>query len=74
MAAGNSSGLQPHELKALAIELCAAMPPIPTIVELSPSGEILSRESMDIARFHHRATPAQRAALQAVVDAFGGTP
>ena len=74
MATGNSNGLQPHELKALAIELSAAMPPIPTIIELAPSGELLSRESMDIARFHDRATPAQRAALKAVVDAFGCTP
>lgn len=53
--------LEPHKLKALAIELAAAMPPDP---------DALPDDAMDVAQFYMQATAEQRAALDAVVAAF----
>jgi hypothetical protein len=59
-------------LKSLAIEFAACLPPEPARqVELIVStGETLSREAMDIARFYEHSTPTQRAALDAVVRSY----
>jgi len=65
--------LYPHELKALAIELCAAMPPIPPRkVELVFStGEMRSQAAMELARLYDRVTSTQRAAFDALAAALG---
>lgn len=92
--------LSQEALKALALELAAAMPlaparanrisegrpmneflreeladimresmPAPRL-ELTPTGEVLSHEAMEVARFYHRATRRQQAALDAMVRAM----
>ncbi|MCA0393973.1 MAG: hypothetical protein LCH70_07630 [Proteobacteria bacterium] len=63
-----------HELKALAIELAAALPePPPRRVEIV-AGELLSSEAMGIARSYELATPLQQRALGAVVASWEKTP
>lgn len=42
----------------------------PKVLELTPTGEVLSRESMDLARFHERGTVAQRAAIAALLESW----
>ena len=64
--------LEPHELKALALELAAAMPPEATEYVLTASGVPLSADAMRIAQAYERGTHAQRAALRAVVDSWAG--
>ena len=64
--------LNPHELKALAIELAAAMPPERTEIVLA-TGEALSEEAMRIARAYAAANGAQKNALSAVVDSWSNT-
>ena len=41
---------------------------VPQVMELTPTGEILSREAMDMARAYEAATVCQRRALEAVAD------
>jgi len=66
--------LSPEGLKALAVELAAAMPePPPRRIEIV-AGSMVSSESMAIARVHERATPAQQRALEAVIASWGITP
>ncbi|WP_312915362.1 hypothetical protein [Stenotrophomonas sp.] len=56
------------ELKALALQLDAAMPPLPParVEVLLATGEALSASAMTLARLYERAGAAQRAALDAV--------
>ena len=42
------------------------------VIEITPSGELLPQEAMELARFYARATGSQRAALDAVRAAFAG--
>jgi hypothetical protein len=44
------------------------------VIELTPTGEMLSHEAMEVARFYHRANRDQRRALDAVVKAIGVQP
>lgn len=64
--------LSKEQLKALAIELTAAMdemPPLP--VELvCATGELFSPEALSLARVYDAATNGQRSALDQIADAF----
>ena len=62
--------LEPHQLKALALELAAAMPPESVEYVVTASGEPLSADAMRVAQAYERGTHAQRAALRAVVDSW----
>lgn len=62
--------LEPHQLKALALELAAAMPPEQVEYVLTASGVPLTVDAMRIAQAYERGTYAQRAALRAVVDSW----
>lgn len=42
----------------------------PPVIEMTPTGELLSHEAMELARFYHQANRDQRDALDAVVKAF----
>lgn len=57
--------LRPEKLKALALELSAAMPPREIQIVLA-TGEALSREAMELARLYDRAPFTQRAAFDAL--------
>ena len=46
---------------------------VPQVMELTPSGEVLSRESMEAARFHEQATYAQQVAIRALLESWGPT-
>lgn len=61
------------KLKALALEFAAALPPPPPreVELILSSGETLTREAMNLARFYDAATPRQRRALDAMLAAFG---
>jgi len=63
--------LAPHELKALAIELAAAMPPETVEYVVTASGVTLSAEAIRIANAYERGSYPQRAALRAIVDSWG---
>ena len=66
--------LSPEGLKALAIELAAAMPePPPRRIQIV-AGTMVSSESMAIAQAHERATPLQQRALEAVIASWGPAP
>lgn len=66
--------ISPERLKALAIEMAAAMPePPPRRIEIV-AGEIVSSESMAIARAHERATPKQQRALEAIIASWELNP
>lgn len=56
------------ELKALALQLDAAMPPLPParVEVVLATGGALSMPAMTLARLYERAGAAQRAALDAV--------
>lgn len=56
------------ELKALAVELNAALPPLPParVEVVLATGEALSAPAMTLARLYEHAGAAQRAALDAV--------
>lgn len=59
-----------ERLKALALEMAAAMPePPPRRIEIV-AGSLVSSESMDIARAYERATPSQQRALEAIVASW----
>lgn len=62
--------LEPHKLKALAIELAAAMPPEAAEYVLTASGVTLSASAMRIANAYETGSYAQRAALIAIVDSW----
>lgn len=40
------------------------------VIECTPSGELLSHEAMEVARFYHQATRVQQDALDAMVEAL----
>ena len=62
--------ISPERLKALAIEMAAAMPePPPRRMEIV-AGAMVSHESMELARAYKRATPLQQRALEAVVASW----
>lgn len=64
--------MEQHQLKALALEMSAAlgeMPPIP--VELvCATGQIFTVEAMNLARTYDAATNGQRQALDQIAKAF----
>ncbi len=63
--------ISPERLKALAIEMAAAMPaPPPRRMEIV-AGAMVSHECMELARAYERATPLQQRALEAVVASWG---
>lgn len=62
--------LSTERLKALAIELAAAMPaPPPRRFELV-DGSVVSREAMTVARAFDAAYPTQKAAMLAIVNSW----
>ncbi|MBS0194784.1 MAG: hypothetical protein JSR34_11110 [Proteobacteria bacterium] len=67
-----SNGWSDEQVKALAIDLVAAMgPPLPRPMEIvAVTGELLSQEAMEMARFYDAATFKQRNALDAVLAAL----
>lgn len=59
--------ISPDRLKALAIEMAAAMPaPPPRRMEIV-AGAMVSHESMEIARAYEAATAVQKAAMHALI-------
>ncbi len=64
--------LQPHELKALAMELSAAMGPVPpSPVELvCATGEMFSPAALNLARIYDATTDVQRSVLDQIALAF----
>ena len=42
----------------------------PPQIELTPAGELLSHDAMEIARLYDHATPKQRAAFDALAENF----
>ena len=58
--------LKPHELKAFAIQLAAAMPPETVEYVLTTSGVALSADAMRIANAYEQGSYPQRAALRKV--------
>jgi len=45
---------------------------LPRRVEVLATGEMLSREAMELARLYQRAAPKQRAVFDALVTTFAG--
>lgn len=62
--------LEPHQLKALALELAAAMPPETVECVITATGVVLSADAMRIAQVYERGTYAQRAALRAIIESW----
>jgi hypothetical protein len=63
--------LAPERIKALAIEIAAAMPPEPAPqLVLLPTGKTFTADALALAERYDSATSAQRAALDAIVRAF----
>lgn len=65
--------LDPVTLKALAIEMAAAMPPPPPreVVLVPFTGEAVSVDALRLARLYDQASSKQQRALYAIVDAMG---
>ncbi|RZZ84787.1 hypothetical protein [Pseudoxanthomonas winnipegensis] len=66
------STLSHADLKSLALELAAAMPPPPAeqVTVLLATGEAFSAEALNLARVYQRAGHKARQALEAVASAF----